>query len=55
MLEAPLVEVHLSDPSARPEVFRHTSVITPHAALVVAGRGVEGYHEALAHLAGTDG
>lgn len=55
MLEAPLVEVHLSDPSARPEVFRHTSVITPYAALVVAGRGVEGYHEALAHLADHDG
>ncbi len=52
MLEAPLVEVHLSDPLARPEEFRHHSVVTPHAALVVAGRGVEGYRVALAHLAG---
>ena len=55
MLEAPLVEVHLSDPASRPEVFRHTSVVTPYAALVVSGRGVEGYHEALRHLAGREG
>ena len=51
MLSAPLVEVHLSDPSARPEEFRHTSVVTPHAALVVAGHGADGYRQALAHLA----
>ncbi len=51
MLEAPLVEVHLSDPLSRPEEFRHHSVVTPHAALVVAGQGVEGYRVALAHLA----
>ena len=31
-LTAPLVEVHISDPSARPEEFRHTSVVTPYAA-----------------------
>ncbi|VXB36483.1 type II 3-dehydroquinate dehydratase [Nocardioides sp. AX2bis] len=51
MLEAPLVEVHLSDPLQRPEEFRHHSVVTPHAALVVSGQGVEGYRVALAHLA----
>lgn len=51
MLTAPLVEVHLSDPAARPEEFRHTSVVTPHAALVVAGHGTDGYRQALAHLA----
>lgn len=51
-LEAPLVEVHLSAPRQRPEVFRHTSVVTPHAAHVVAGLGVEGYRRALEHLAG---
>ncbi len=55
MLSAPLVEVHLSDPTQRPEVFRHTSVVTPYAALVVAGRGVQGYREALLHLAGDQG
>ena len=35
-LVAPLVEVHLSDPASRPEEFRHVSVVTPHADLVVA-------------------
>jgi len=46
-LTAPLVEVHLSDPARRPEEFRHHSVVTPHAVAVIAGRGVDGYHEAL--------
>ncbi len=55
MLEAPLVEVHLSDPARRPEVFRHTSLVTPHADLVVSGHGVDGYRQALAHLAAGDG
>ena len=50
-LTAPLVEVHISDPSQRPEEFRHTSVVTPHAVIVIAGHGVEGYREALAALA----
>ena len=30
-LTAPLVEVHISAPEERPEEFRHTSVVTPHA------------------------
>jgi len=46
-LEAPLVEVHLSDPTQRPEEFRHHSVVTPHAVEVVAGHGVDGYRLAL--------
>ena len=46
-LTAPLVEVHISDPTQRPEVFRHTSVVTPHAAEVIAGHGVDGYRMAL--------
>ena len=50
-LAAPLVEVHISDPSRRPEEFRHTSVVSPHAELLVVGQGVDGYHQALAHLA----
>ena len=49
-LTGPLVEVHLSDPMLRPEEFRHTSVVTPHANAVVAGLGVEGYREALRAL-----
>jgi len=51
-LTAPLVEVHISDPSQRPEEFRHTSVVSPHAATVIAGHGIEGYREALEYLAG---
>jgi 3-dehydroquinate dehydratase II len=54
-LVAPLVEVHISDPAQRPEQFRHTSLVTPHAALVVTGQGVEGYRTALEHLAGSLG
>ncbi len=50
-LTAPLVEVHISDPSQRPEVFRHTSVVTPHAAKVIAGEGIDGYRQALVAIA----
>ncbi|MFT4263077.1 MAG: type II 3-dehydroquinate dehydratase [Nocardioides sp.] len=50
-LTAPLVEVHLSDPSARPEEWRHASVVSPHARAVVAGEGVLGYRRALGVIA----
>jgi 3-dehydroquinate dehydratase-2 len=50
-LVAPLVEVHISDPFQRPEEFRHTSVVSPHAAAVVAGHGIDGYRIALERLA----
>ncbi|QDH10960.1 3-dehydroquinate dehydratase [Nocardioides dongxiaopingii] len=50
-LTAPLVEVHISEPLQRPEEFRHTSVVTPHAVEVIAGQGVAGYRAALAALA----
>ncbi len=50
-LTAPLVEVHISDPSQRPEVFRHTSVVTPHAAKVISGQGIDGYRQALEAIA----
>jgi len=50
-LTAPLVEVHLSDPSTRPEEWRHTSVVSPHAVKVIAGQGVDGYRQALEALA----
>jgi 3-dehydroquinate dehydratase-2 len=52
-LTGPLVEVHISDPSQRPEEFRHTSVVSPHAATVIAGHGIDGYREALEFLART--
>ena len=51
-LTAPLVEVHISDPSQRPEEFRHTSVVTPYAAAVISGQGTDGYRLALEALAG---
>ena len=50
-LTGPLVEVHISDPSQRPEEFRHMSVVSPHAATVIAGHGIDGYREALEYLA----
>ncbi len=50
-LEAPLVEVHLSDPKLRPETFRHVSLVEPHATATVAGLGVSGYRRALEVLA----
>jgi len=52
-LTAPLVEVHISDPTQRPEEFRHTSVVTPHAVRVIAGQGIDGYRRALEVLAGS--
>ena len=51
-LVAPLVEVHISDPAQRPEQFRHHSVVSSHAALVVSGQGIDGYRVALESLAG---
>lgn len=53
-LVAPLVEVHISDPASRPEEFRHHSVVTPHAAAVVVGQGIDGYRQALEVIAGLD-
>lgn len=50
-LTAPLVEVHISDPKERAEVFRHISHVEPHAAITIAGQGIDGYRQALAYLA----
>jgi len=46
----PIAEVHLSNPKEREE-FRHHSYIEPLAAFVIAGRGADGYKEALETLA----
>ena len=51
-LTAPLVEVHITDPKQRPEEFRHTSYVEPHAARTISGEGVDGYRLALEFLAG---
>jgi 3-dehydroquinate dehydratase-2 len=45
----PAVEVHLSDVMAR-ERWRHQSVLGEHCIATIAGRGVDGYREALAAL-----
>jgi 3-dehydroquinate dehydratase-2 len=50
-LTAPLIEVHISDPTQRPEKFRHSSVITPYATAVIAGHGIAGYRMALERIA----
>jgi 3-dehydroquinate dehydratase-2 len=45
----PAVEVHLSDVMQR-EPWRHGSVIRPLCIATVAGRGADGYRDALEHL-----
>ena len=45
----PVVEVHLSDVTAR-EPWRHVSVLADACVATVAGKGVEGYREALGAL-----
>ena len=45
----PAVEVHLSDVMAR-EDWRHVSVLGEHCVATVAGKGVDGYRDALAAL-----
>ena len=52
-LTAPLVEVHISDPKQRPEEFRHTSYVEPHAVATIAGQGIDGYRQALEVVART--
>lgn len=42
-IEVPVVEVHISNVHARPETWRHTSVISPVCAGSIAGFGVMSY------------
>ena len=52
--DGPVVELHLSNPSAR-ESWRHTSVVTPVADALIQGLGGAGYPmavDAAAHLLG---
>ncbi len=45
----PAVEVHLSDVTTR-EPWRHVSVLSDACVATIAGKGVDGYHEALVVL-----
>jgi 3-dehydroquinate dehydratase-2 len=49
MLRNRLIEVHISNIHAR-EQFRHHSVVSAVASVVIAGLGVDGYRLALQHL-----
>ena len=51
LVEGPIVEVHLSDVDNRPEQWRRHSVISDVCDLTIAGKGPEGYIEALQWLA----
>ena len=55
LVEAPVVEVHLSDIAHRKEEWRRRSVISDVCALTIAGKGLDGYLEALDWLAGRSG
>lgn len=46
LLSCPIIEVHLSNPKDR-EDFRHHSYISPLASDIIAGKGGDGYGEAL--------
>ena len=48
-IASPVVEVHISNVYAR-EVFRHHSYVSPHAAGIIIGCGLEGYRLALEYL-----
>lgn len=49
LIDAPIIEVHLSDPKKR-EPFRHISYIEPLAAALVSGQGAKGYAIAIERL-----
>ena len=54
MLTAPLIEVHISNPSAREE-FRHNSVISGVALGTIAGFGMDSYRIAIEQIARLNG
>ena len=48
-ISTPVVEVHISNVYAR-EAFRHHSYVSPHAAGVIVGCGLDGYRLAVEYL-----
>jgi 3-dehydroquinate dehydratase-2 len=49
-LEAPIIEVHISDIRAR-EPFRRHSYVSQAAQMVISGEGIDGYARAVSELA----
>ncbi len=47
----PIIEVHISEPKARPETWRHHSVTGVAAAETISGRGIRGYLDAIQAVA----
>ena len=47
----PIVEVHISEPKARPETWRHHSVTGVAATETISGQGIQGYALAIRALA----
>ena len=52
-MEAPVIEVHLSN-TARREEFRHHSVVSAYVTGTITGLGIAGYDLALRYLASGD-
>lgn len=50
LFDAPVIEVHITDPKKR-EAFRHHSYIERLAAKTIAGKGAKGYVEAVEFFA----
>ncbi len=46
LLNMPIIEIHISNPHTREE-FRHHSYISPIAAAIIKGQGVDGYAQAI--------
>lgn len=49
-IERPVVEVHISNPQARPEEIRHRSLIAPACRGSIAGFGMDSYRLAIESL-----
>lgn len=49
-IERPVVEVHISNPQARPETMRHQSLIAPACRGTIAGFGMDSYRLAIESL-----
>ena len=49
-IERPVVEVHISNPQARPEAMRHQSLIAPACRGTIAGFGMDSYRLAIEAL-----